>query len=423
MHTTRRTLLLAGTASVAGALATPTVSRAGNIVKLTISHGAPRFAKMLADLGRQFTGKNPETEVEFVASGDNWDVLLQNTFRGAVSGDLPDGTWQSLTYARKLAKRGISQSIDNFSGGVENLAIIGLSLPLIESTIVDRRSYSLPFGTTLPVVYYNIALLNSTGASHAELPRSWDEIIEIGRKVASLGRSISGGYIEYASTNAWMFQNILGTLGGRMMNAELTDVAFDEPEGLQALGIMAKFGQTNNFDMTTEQARHAFNSGVIGVHIGTASTIKSVAKAASAQFELRVGPLPVQAPGGRLVGAGHGFFMFTKDPARQKRLWDFIKFAAGADGQAILAKHSGYLPINMIALNDPQFLEQYFAVNPYHRSVVEQLPFSADQFSFPTDNSAKIMDIMSDTMRKVVTQKSEPKRALTELARQTRELL
>ncbi|MET4483673.1 extracellular solute-binding protein [Bradyrhizobium sp. F1.13.3] len=421
MRATRRALLLTG-ASAIGALAIPAISRAANNIKLTISHGAPPYAKMLAELGQNFSGKHPETQVEFIANGDNWDPLLQSTFRGALVGDLPDGTWQSLTYARILAKRGISQPLDKVSGDVEKLATMGLSRPLIDATLVDGKNYSLPFGTTIPVVYYNMNLLKRAGFSDAELPKAWDEIVEIGKKVASLGGNVNGGYIEYTSGNAWMFQNILGTLGGRMMNPEQTDIAFDGPEGLQTLEILAKFGQTN-FDVTLDQARQAFNSGISGVHIRTASGINSVAKAASGQFELQVGQLPLPNPNGRLIGAGHGFFMFAKDPVRQKRVWDFISFAAGADGQAILAKHTGYLPINMITLNDPKFLERYFAANPYHRSVVERLPITGDQFSFPTDNTVKIVDMMADEMRKVVTRRSEPKRALAAMAQQTRKLL
>ncbi|MGY4167822.1 extracellular solute-binding protein [Bradyrhizobium sp. USDA 4529] len=422
MRTTRRNLLLTGVGAV-GALAMPAISHATSKVKLKISHGAPPYAKMLAELGQKFTVKNPETQVEFIANGENWDPLLQNTLRGAIVGDLPDGTWQSLTYAQILAKRRIAQPLDQFSGGGQRLTAMGLSRALIEATQVSGHSYSLPFGTTIPVVYYNMNLLKQAGFAGSELPKSWNDIVEIGKKVASLGRNVNGGYIEYTSTNAWMFQNILGTLGGRMMNPQQTDIAFDGSEGLQTLEILAKFGQTNNVDMTLDQARQAFNSGITGVHIRTASGVNAVAKAAASQFELQVGQLPVPHPHGQLVGAGHGFFMFAKDPERQKRVWEFISFAASADGQAILAKHSGYLPINMITLNDPKFLEEYFAANPFHRSVVGQLSITGDQFSFPTDNTVKIVDTLSEQMRRVVTHQAEPKQALAAMAEQARRLL
>ncbi|MET3973336.1 extracellular solute-binding protein [Bradyrhizobium sp. S3.5.5] len=421
MRTTRRKVLLAAAGAI-GSLAVPAIVRAAT-TKLTISHGAPAYLKMLAELGQQFSAKYSGVRVDFIAGGENWDPLLQSTLRSALVGDLPDATWQFLTYAGILAKRGISQPMDAFTGDVKALSAMGLSQPLIDATQVGGKTYSLPFGTTIPVIYYNMTLLRRAGYSKSELPSSWDEIAAIGKQVASLGEGVNGGYIEYMSTNAWMLQNILGTLGGRMMNPEQTQITFAGPEGLQALEVLAKFGRTNNVDMTQDQARQAFNSGISGIHIRTASGINSVAKAASGKFELQVGQLPVPSPQGRLVGAGHGFFMFTKDPERQRRVWDFIRFAADRDGQAILAKHTGYLPINMIALNDSKFLESYFGDHPYHRSVVERMSITGDQFSFPSDNTVKIVDMMAEEMRKVVTQRSEPKQALADMVEQTRKLL
>ncbi|MDA9408886.1 hypothetical protein XH98_29770 [Bradyrhizobium sp. CCBAU 51745] len=378
---------------------------------------------MLAELGQQFSAKYPGVAVDFIAGGDNWDPLLQSTFRSALVNDLPDATWQSLTYAGILARRGIAQPMDAFTEDAKTLVGMGLSQPLIEATQVKGKTYSLPFGTTIPVVYYNMGLLRRAGYKKGELPTTWDEIIETGKRVASLGESVNGGYIEYMSTNAWMFQNILATLGGNMMNPAQTAITFTSVEGLQTLQILAQFGLTNNVDMTQDQARQAFNSGMTGVHIRTASGINSVAKAASGKFELQIGQLPVPDPHGKLVGAGHGFFIFTKDAERQRRLWDFISFAAGPEGQAILAKHTGYLPINTIALKDPKFLEAYLAEHPYHRSLPERMSITGDQFSFPSDNTVKIVDMMAEEMRKVVTQRSEPKQALAEMAAQTKKLL
>lgn len=421
MRTTRRTLLRAAGSTI-GALAIPAIGRASDKVKLTISHGIPNYPEMLAALSQAFTAKYPDAEVEFVAS-ENWDPLLQKTLREALVGSLPDGTLQQLAYAPILARRGILQPLDAFSGGIEKLAAMGLSRPLIDATMIDGRHYSLPFGTTIPVVYYNMNLLKQAGFSGAEPPKTWDEIVEIGSRVASLGGGVNGGYVEYTSTNAWMFQNILGAFGGRMMNPGQTDIAFDGPEGLWTLETLARFGQTNTVDMTTDQARQAFNSGSTGVHVRSASGINSVVKAASGRFELQVGQLPVPNPNGRLAGAGHGFFMFTKDPGRQKHLWDLVSFAAGPEGQAILAARTGYLPINMLALNDPTFLDRYLAANPHHRAVVERLSITGDQFSFPTDNTVKIVDMMAEVMRQVVRQQTKPEAALAMMSEQTRRLL
>lgn len=422
MNPSRREFLLGGIA-VASAMTVPALSRASDPMKLTIAVSASSYTDMLNQLGQQFTMENPDVSVSFVESAADWDTLLQSTLRGAIVGDLPDGTWQSLTYTTLLAKNTVAQPLDDLSGGVSQLAALGLSQALVEGSSSRGHIYAIPFGTTIPVIYYNMDLLHRAGYSAATPPATWDEIIAIGKKVATIDPKISGGYFEYDATNAWMFQNLVATHGGRMMNPEQSDIAFDGPEGQAALDVLSRFGDTSTVDMTRDQARQAFNAGSMGMLVRSASGTTSVAKAAKGHFELQVGLLPVPSAEGRLVGAGHGFMMFAKDAHKQEALWRFMKFAAGPKGQMILAKNTGYMPVNILALKDPKFLKQYLSINPYHRAIVEQLAITGDQFSFPSANTVKITDMIAAEMRGVVVHQETAKQALATMASTARELL
>ncbi|MDX8443208.1 extracellular solute-binding protein [Mesorhizobium australafricanum] len=423
MQLTRRHLIITGAVSAA-ALAAPAVLRAEEKLTVTISHGAPTYQALIAELSSQFALENPSMAVKFVADGDNWDPLLNSTLRASVVGALPDGTWQSLTYARILANRKIAQPVNQFIGNdIKNLQAMGLSKPMIEATTVGSNVYCLPYGTTIPIVYCNMDLLRKAGYSKPQPPSTWDEIHQIGVKVAAMRGNINGGYIEYSSTNAWIFQNLLASYGGRMMNEAQTAIAFDGGEGLQSLQTLFRFGDIGTTDMTIDQARQAFNAGVTAMHIRSASGTTSVAKATAGSFDLAVAQFPLPGPNGRLVGAGHGFFMFAKDPAKQKVVWEFMKFATSSKGQLILAKNTGYIPTNLMALDDRAFLDQYFKINPFHRSVVERLAITGDQFSFPSDSTVKIVQMMANEMRNVVTHKAKPNEALTRMVAQTRKML
>ncbi|MBS7705592.1 extracellular solute-binding protein [Chelatococcus asaccharovorans] len=423
MHTTRRSFVMSGAAAAGALVLSPGRILAASPIELSISHGAPTYLNMLNALGTAFHADHSGMGAKFIADGDNWDPLLQNTLRESVVGALPDITWQSLTYARILAKRSVAQPLNEFAGDANAVENLGISRALVETTLVDGKIFALPFGTTIPVVYYNMDLLRKAGYQKPTPPTTWDEMIAIGRQVAALGGNINGGYIEYTSTNAWIFQNLLASLGGHMMNAKQTEIAFDGDEGLEAMRILARFGEINNVDMTQEQSRQAFNAGVSGIQIRSASGISSVVKAAAGHFELQIGEFPISSSAGRLVGAGHGFFMFTKNPDRQKASWEFLKFAAQAKGQAILAQFTGYMPINLLTLNDPAFLDQYFKANPYHRAIVKSLAVTGDQFSFPSDNTVKIVEMMADEMRKVVTKREKPEDSLATMATETRKML
>ncbi|MGY4408073.1 extracellular solute-binding protein [Bradyrhizobium sp. USDA 3315] len=422
MPLTRRDILVAGTAAIGiGVLRS---SRAATS-KLTLKISTPigTYQKMLGELGSRFTSANPEIVIEFVAKGENWDPLLQNTLRDGLINDLPDGTWQSLTYAPLLARRGYAQPLDSVAGGSAAFAELGLSSALMEAVSAGGGVRAMPFGTTVPVVYYNMDLLNRVGYASPIPPSTWEDIIALGVKVAALDRTINGGFVEYDASNAWMFQNLIATFGGRMLKSDLSEIAFDTAEGLRALEAVWRFGEASTVNMTREQARQAFNAGTCGILIRSASGITSVAKAANGRFELKVGQLPVPAAGGRLVGAAHGFMMFTKDWERQKALWAFLRFAAGPDGQMILARQTGYLPVNLMALKDPAFRNQYLAINPYHGEILDQLAITTDQVSFSSDNAVKITDMMTELMRQVLVHRTQPKAALASMAEQTRKLL
>ncbi|MCP1835456.1 multiple sugar transport system substrate-binding protein [Bradyrhizobium sp. USDA 4532] len=422
MPLTRRDILVAGTTTIGiGALRS---SRAA-ARKLTLKISTPigTYQKMLGELARRFTSANPDIVIEFVAKGENWDPLLQTTLRDGLISDLPDGTWQSLTYAPLLARRGYAQPFDSVAGGSTVFAELGLSSALLEAVSAGGEIHAMPFGTTVPVIYYNMDLLNRVGYTSPSLPSTWEDIIALGVKVAALDRTINGGFVEYDASNAWMFQNLIATFGGRMMKSDLSEIAFDTAEGLRALEVVWRFGEVSTVNMTREQARQAFNAGACGILVRSASGVTSVAKAAHGRFEMKVGRLPVPAAGGQLVGAAHGFMMFTKDWERQKALWAFLRFAAGPEGQMILARHTGYLPVNLMALKDPAFRNQYLAVNPYHAAILDQLAITTDQVSFSSDNAVKITDMMTELIRLVLVHRIQPKAALATMAEQTRKLL
>ncbi|WP_321897116.1 extracellular solute-binding protein [Burkholderia cepacia] len=423
MNITRRSFLATGTAAI-GALAIPAMrAQAASPINLSISPGVPTFVAMMNALESGFHAEHPEFTAKFVADGENWDTLLQNTLRESIVGALPDLTWQALTFAENLARRGIAQPLNAIAGDANAVEKLGISRSLTEATRINDKVVAVPFGTTIPVVYYNMTLLRKAGYQKLTLPRSWDEVTDAGKRVAALGGNVTGCYIEYTSTNAWIFQNLLASFGGHMMNPGRTGITFDGNEGLEAMQTLARVGEINNVDMTMYQARQTFDAGMTGIQIASASRISSVAKASAGHFELQIGEFPIPNPRGRLVGAGNGFFIFTKKPERQKAAWEFIKFAAQSKGQSILAQYTGFLPVNLSMLNDPTLLEQYLKANPYHRSIIKNLAVTDDQFSFPTPKTVEITDMMIEEMRMVVTKREKPKDALTSMAARARKLL
>lgn len=419
MPVSRRSVLSAG-AAIAALPLLPRTPRAAQ--QLTLSHAfGAHHQPMLDALVQRFMEAHPDLAVEAVVGGDNWSPLLQTTLRQGLVGDLPDLSHQSLTFTRLLHRNGLVQPLDPLFGGRVGLSALGIAGPMLEP--IAGHVYAVPFGTTVPVVYYNRDLMRQAGVAGEGLPETWPGIFEVVRKVAALGGSTIGGYIEYTADNGWMFQNLVAATGGRLVTPDDSDIAFDDPVGLEALRVFQRFGAASGgADMSLGQARQAFNAGTMGVLIRSASGIASVGKAADGSFTLDIGSFPVPSPDGRLVGAGHGLVIFAEDPERQRAASEYLKFAVGPEGQSILAGMTGYLPINQVAFQDPQRAAAYFEANPYHRPLIDRLSITSDWYTFP-NNSTKIFDGWIDEVRAVILQRQSPEQALDAMAGQARRLM
>lgn len=415
---TRRRVLAAG-ASLA---ASPVVAQPARKVTLRVTHAFIGIhLPMVRELVQRFTALNPDIAVETQQAGDNWDTLLEATLRTGLIGDLPDVSHQALTYTRLLQRRGFAQPIDGFvrdMGGAEALA---LSPSMLEASRAEGQLYALPVSTTLPVLYANADLLARAGASAEAVGEDWPGVIRAAQSVATLRDRSIGGYLEYTAANAWMFQNILASLGGSMVDDE-TRVMFDGAEGLEALRIMQAFGAAGSTDLTQEQARQAFNAGAMGLLMRSASGIPSVQMAAQGKFALRIALPPVPSPQGRLVGAGNGVVMFTKDLRKQQAAWRWMRFVTAPEAQATVARVTGYMPVNLTAVRDPTFLGDYYRDNPLQQTLVGKLPITSDWYSFP-NQPKRIFDMMANEIRRVLTVQARPEAALATMAEQTRQMM
>lgn len=177
-----------------------------------------------------------------------------------------------------------------------------------------------------------------------------------------------------------------------------------------------------NADMSQEQARQAFNAGAMGVLIRSASGLESVSQAIRGNFELAVGSFPIAAEKGHLVGGANGVVVFTAHPDRQAAVREYIRFLVGPEGQSILAKQTGYVPVSPDAVQNVEFFGTYYDENPLKRSLLAGIATTSDWYSFPK-NSLRIFKVIVEEMRKVVTQQVEPEVALATMAAETRRLM
>lgn len=393
-------------------------------ITLDITFSPPRYTALYEELGERFEALNPGIQVEMSAPAENYDPLMTATLRAAIVGDLPDVSHQGMNHVRTYADRGLAVHLDDFIAGEGDWEALGYQPAITALGQVNGETYAVPFAPTLPVVFYNADLVEQAGGFSDEPPTTWPEIIALGERIDALGDDIMGLYFRVDSTSAWNFQTLLMSQGGQMMNEDETEIAFDGPAGQWALELLAEFGEAGQVDMSSRQARQAFQAGTLGILVISASGLNGLeAAAADSGFRLVVGPHPIPAEDGTLPVLGNNMIMFATDPERQAAAWEYMKFASGPIGQTIMANHSGYIPVNSIAIEGADYLADFYADHPNSRVAADLLPRGAPTFIFPDEDAARIFDMMNEVQLEVVTGRLSPQDGMAQMVSETEAML
>lgn len=88
-----------------------------------------------------------------------------------------------------------------------------------------------------------------------------------------------------------------------------------------------------------------------------------------------------------------------------------------------MVKRSGYIPGNTLPGDAPELLGRFYAENPNHRVMLEQIPILDKFYNWPGENSLKIPNVIRDYLQQVVTLRATPEDVMPRMARDVRALL
>ncbi|MDX8450229.1 extracellular solute-binding protein [Mesorhizobium captivum] len=343
----------------------------------------------------------------------DYDALTQGLLRAAVVGDLPDVVFQGYNRIGFTVERGLAVPLDGFVSR-------GNSQSNLDMCAVNGKLYGLPFATSVPIVFYNLDLISSAGHDPKALPTDWDGILSLARDINGAGAQ--GVFFDYATTGNWTFQALLASFGGRLVAPD-GSVGFNDEAGRRALRTLARFRAAGQVDMSRSQAWQTFAAGGLGILISTSSLLPQFEQQSTGHFRLATGAFPMETPHARLPAGGNCAMILTKDPAKQRLAWDYIKFVAGPIGQTVVALKSGYIPMISEAVDNPKLLGDYYKEHPNFVIAVKQMPILTRFESFPGDNSIKITAVINDRLGTIMQAKADPNAALSAMASDVAALL
>ena len=397
---------------------------------LDVLYAFPSFARFHEPVAAEFMKKHPDIKINFRAPVPNYDEGHQTVLRGALTNQLPDVYYSGYhllpELVRTLAKRDQIVAVDALLAGEgAEFKKNNYTDRLLGLGTIDGKLYGMAFNASNPIVYFNGDLVKKAGVEPSAFPKTWDEVIVLAKRINDPGAGINGmAYDVHGWPDGWLFEAMITQAGGRLLNADHTDIAFDNERGLTALKTFRRFVTEGGMQLIDwEQSRQQFGAGKIGIYIASPANLAQVTELAGGKFDLRTTTFPVGDPvNGRLPTGGNAAVIFSKDAAKQKAAWTFVKYVTSPEAQRVVVQMTGYLPTNVRA-SGPEFLGPWYDKNPNARTPVLQVERAGPWGAYPGGNSVRIWRAQRDLIGQVMRGDKTPEAGLAEIVKTTRDMI
>lgn len=419
------TLALAG----CGADNTKKVSDGGK-VKIEYWHVASESfgGATVKELVADFNKTHPNIEVVEKYNPDMYKGLTQNLQAAIASGKNPDVVqmgWSYLNYAAENLKYTDIPKMINEKVPADKDFLQKNYLPnvLALAQTDDGKQIGIPYSVSVPVLFYNPEVFEKAGLDPNNPPKTWAEVQKAAKQIKEK-TGIMGFFMQEYADN-WAQQALIESNGGKMLKKEngKTKAAFDSPEAADAYQLLADMVKDGSgLHATNEEGFQAYLSGKLGMVCTTIGKRANFEK--SAKFKVMVAPFPVFDGKQLQVPAGGNFLMvFSKDDAKQKAAWEFIKYLESPAALAKWSTGTGYLPPRKDVEQDPNGFKKMIEENKNIQAALSTMPNLVKWASFPGANGLQAEQMLIDVRDVILSGKQTAAEALHTTAEKVNSLL
>lgn len=367
-------------------------------VPVTFWHSMVRAnADALAKLADRFNASHPAIKVALVNQTSYEDTLTK--YRAALGG----GTLPDLVQIQDVDQRLMIDSRSVLPAGACVTATeydISDVLPRILSYYtVDGTLWSLPFGVSNPVLYFNKQAFQKAGLDPDKPPATLDQLRAASQEL------VTSGVVKYGLSlkqDPWYLEEWHGTAGrlyadhdnGRKGRAGA--VMFGGETGAEIFRWIAAMSKDKLAQLTSSTSFDnllSIGNGAAAMTLETSAALGTILQVlGSGQFPnvtLGVAPLPGPTGDGGTVVAGSTLFLVNRSaPARQEAAWTFARWLDEPEQMAEWAAATGYIPIRTKAADLP-VIQDLWKHTPEFR-------VAYDQIKGGTDNAASAGPVIGD---------------------------
>ncbi|HWI50718.1 MAG TPA: ABC transporter substrate-binding protein [Symbiobacteriaceae bacterium] len=375
-----------------------------------VAVGGP-LTQVIDTMVADFTKANPNIKVTPVFSGSYADTLtkVQTLIQG---GQKPDVSVLLSTDVYTLVDQDAIIPLDDLvKADPEGQKWLDDFYPaFLSNSRIGKTLYGVPFQRSTIVMYWNKDLFKAAGLDRA--PKSWDEMVEYGKKLNKPADGIWALKIPSDGYPYWLTQALSIEAGKNIMNEDGTEVYFTTPENTKAIEFFRALAFDHKIMPEGVTAWAAaptdFISGKVAMLYHTTGSLTNIAK--NAKFNFGVAMLPAGPKGFGSPTGGGNFYVF-KGIAKEKQAatWKFIKFMTQPERLAQWSIDTGYVAPRKSAYETP-VMKEFVAKNPDYLIARDQLQYAQAELS--THNNQQIYKIYSDRLQAIITGKQGVKEAL-----------
>jgi sn-glycerol 3-phosphate transport system substrate-binding protein len=294
---------------------------------------------------------------------------------------------------------------------------------------VDKKLYSMPFNTSMPLMYINREAFQKAGLDPDKPPTSIDDIMADARKIKAtkgetvqygFGATLYGWFVEQWNSSA--NQTLCDADNGRTGRATKATLATDTNiKLLKWWQQMVKEGLAMKLDSNTDNGDNAFSSGTVAMALESTGSLGQFVQGSAAAknpFSVGTGYYPKvngDDTGGPIIGGASLWAVHKGDLARERATWELVKFLASKQSQVTWHTSTGYFPISKAALDDPAD-QAWVKQKTQFSTAIRQLQKTKLTYATQGCSVGEMPDIRKDVenaLQAVVLQGQDPKQALT----------
>lgn len=348
-------------------------------------------------LGRDFTRRTGITVKLNNVGEASYEAVDQRVQAGLAAGNPPDLALIGLNSVRTYADEHLALPLDPYMTAGRSFTPHNFYPAFLELGKRDGKTYALPYGVSVPMLYYNADIFHKAGLDPDRPPATLSELRTAAQQIVSSRAARYGVNLSSDGSGLWGYQSLILSNGGRLMNADESRLTLTDPKVSSVIRYwadIAKSGLGRPLDRKTEQ--DAFLRGDLAMFFQSNSSIVGLTSAKPG-FQIRSAPFPIPDGGTRKApAAGGGLVVLSKDADKQAAAWAVITELTSPRGATTLTKASGYLTPNRVAVEGESYLAPFYRQNDTMTAALTEVPAVVPWYQFPGRHASEIMSLISD---------------------------